>query len=84
MIDLHVCHVSGRYCGRTASRDAGEMKGRVLLGLCVWTPGRSQAAPRGGRQTTVRLTGVDRHGLVWEALDVPRMPPIVPLSVSEQ
>jgi len=60
MIDL--CHVSGRYCGRTASRDAGEMKGRVLLGLCVWTPGRSQAAPRGGRQTTVRLTGVDRHG----------------------
>ena len=60
MIDL--CHVSGRYCGRTASRDAGEMKGRVLLGLCVWTPGRSQAAPRGGRQTTVRLMGVDRHG----------------------
>ena len=82
MIDL--CHVSGRYCGRTASRDAGEMKGRVLLGLCVWTPGRSQAAPRGGRQTTVRLTGVDRHGLVWEALGVRWMPPIVPLSVSEQ
>jgi len=82
MIDL--CHVSGRYCGRTASRDAGEMKGRVLLGLCVWTPGRSQAAPRGGRQTTARLMGVDRHGLVWEALGVPRMPPIVPPSVSEQ